>query len=107
MLLGHGRVRRGPTMRCLLLALRTNLVAEGIRQTVVAAEPSLAELQFAAVAAYSQRVSAATDDAHLYWHGYATDESRTTSRSRSAPLLTPLARLRPGAVALGGAFLLA
>jgi hypothetical protein len=31
------------TMGCLLLALRTNLVAEGIRQTVVAAESSLAD----------------------------------------------------------------
>lgn len=30
-------------MRYLLLVLRTNLVAENIRQTVVAAEPSLAD----------------------------------------------------------------
>ena len=33
----------GAEMRCLLLALKTNLVAEGIRQTVTAAEPSLAD----------------------------------------------------------------
>jgi ferric-dicitrate binding protein FerR (iron transport regulator) len=30
-------------MRCLLLALRTDLMAEDIRQTLIAAEPSLAD----------------------------------------------------------------